>query len=117
MDDNGYDRNEQIDIFGRPDFRASLTGKYSFKSGKLKGLSLGLSQYFRSGSNIGKYYFYFDEDGNLLNKNYITGNDNVYSPSDEDKIDRSKTQKYYIKSKPEHNTIAFINYNNFLSKW
>ena len=113
MNDNGYDRNEQIDIFGRPDFRASITGKYSFKSGKLKGLSVGLSQYFRSGSNIGKYYFYFDESGNLLNKNYITGNDNVYSPSDEAKIDRSKTQKYYIKSKPEHNTIAFINYSNF----
>ena len=56
--------------------------------------------------------------GELLNKNYdyddLNGNDNVFnSPSDETKIDRSKTQKYYIKSKPEHNTIAFINYNNF----
>lgn len=113
VDENGYDRNELIDIFGRPAFRGSLTGKYSFKSGKLKGLSIGLSQHYRSGSNIGKYYFYFDQEGNLLNKNYITGNDNVFNPSDEAKIDRSKTQKHYIKSDPEHNTIAFINYNSF----
>lgn len=130
LDENEFVLNDQIDIFGRPDFRGSLTGKYSFKSGKLKGLTLGLSQHYRSGSNIGRYYFYFDKSGNLLNRNYITGqtgNANImdFSDSNEDKIrqdnegadadiiDRSKTKKYFIKSKDEHNTIAFINYNNF----
>jgi outer membrane receptor protein involved in Fe transport len=113
LDDNGYDKNELYFLPGRPDFRGSITGKYSFKSGKLKGLSLGLSQHYRSGSNIGKYYFYFDADGELLNINDIKGNDNVFNAADEAKIDRSKTQELYIKSRPEHNTIGFINYNNF----
>lgn len=129
MDQNGYNLDEQIDIFGRPDYRASITGKYSFRSGKLKGLSIGISQHYRSGSNIGRYYFYFDKDNNLLNSNQINsqyGNPNLYDyvdsngngkldsdePNDGDIIDRSKTQKYFIKSKPEHNTLAFINYNN-----
>ena len=31
LDDNDYDLNEQIDIFGRPDYRASFSGKYSLK--------------------------------------------------------------------------------------
>ena len=113
LDENGYDKNELYFLPGRPDFRGSITGKYSFKSGKLKGLSLGLSQHYRSGSNIGKYYFYFDADGNLLNINDIKRNNNVFDDSDEAKIDRSKTQEYHLKSKAEHNTIAFINYNNF----
>jgi outer membrane receptor protein involved in Fe transport len=113
LDENGYDRNELYFLPGRPDFRGSITGKYSFKSGKLKGLSLGLSQHYRSGSNIGKYYFYFDANGNLLNINEIKGTDNVFNAADEEKIDRTKTQEYYLKSKAEHNTIAFINYNNF----
>lgn len=137
MDQNGYDLNEQIDIFGRPDYRGSITGKYSFRSGKLKGLSFGISQHYRSGSNIGRYYFYFDKDNNLLNSNQIKGqygNSNVYDSEDLDRngiltgnedsnnngiidhdsdiIDRRKTQKYFIKSKPEHNTLAFINYKN-----
>lgn len=113
LDENGYDKNELYFLPGRPDFRGSITGKYSFKSGKLKGLSLGLSQHYRSGSNLGKYYFYFDADGNLLNINEIKGTDNIYHAEDEAKIDRSKTQEYHLKSKAEHNTIAFINYNNF----
>ena len=134
LDENEFDINEQIDIFGRPDFRGSLTGKYSFKSGKLKGLTLGLSQHYRSGSNIGRYYFYFDESGNLLNKNFITGqtgNPNIMDfndangdkirqddeAADVDIIDKSKTKKYFIKSKAEHNTIGFINYSNSFSSF
>ena len=66
MDQNGYKLNEQIDIFGRPDYRGSITGKYSFRSGKLKGLSFGMSQHYRSGSNMGRYYFYFDNNNNML---------------------------------------------------
>ena len=130
MDQNGYKLNEQIDIFGRPDYRGSITGKYCFRSGKLKGLSFGMSQHYRSGSNMGRYYFYFDNNNNMLNSNQIkaqVGNPNTFDgvdtnnngildtgePRDSDIIDRNKTQKYFIKSKPEHNTLAFINYNNF----
>lgn len=112
IDEEGYDRNELIDIFGRPDFRGSLTGKYSFKSGKLKGLSIGLSQHYRSGSNIGRFFTYYYENGEPINLNELAGGDNVISADERALIDRSRTQKSYIKSKSEHNTIAFVNYSN-----
>ena len=103
MNQNGYDLNEQIDIFGRPNFRGSFTSKYSFRNGILNGLSCGISQYYRSGSNIGSFFFYFDKNNKLLSSNDIKNGE---------KIDRDKTQKYYLKSKPEHNTVAFLNYKN-----
>ena len=48
--------------------RATLTGRYSFKEGPLKGLTLGLSQQYRSGSEQTKFNFYFDENNNQVNQ-------------------------------------------------
>ena len=55
--------------------------------------------------------------GNPLSYDFEDDNENgirdIGEASDGDIIDRSKTQKHYIKSKNELNTIAFINYKNF----
>ena len=40
----------ELMLLGRPDLRASLTGRYSFRQGKYKGLSFGVSQHYRSES-------------------------------------------------------------------
>ena len=85
LDENNYDINDQFELYGRPSYRASITGKYSFKNGKLRGLSFGLAQHFRSSSKLGKYTFnygnesYTDANGNGTfdqNENYVDLNNN-----------------------------------------
>jgi outer membrane receptor protein involved in Fe transport len=91
------------ELFGRPDYRASLTGRYAFKTGKLKGLACGLSQHFRSGSIATKFKVFYNEDEN--------GNTIIVN---EDNADYS--QDVYLKFGDEHNTTAFISYKGKLGK-
>ena len=84
---------QEYELFGRPKYRATLTGRYSFKKGNLKGLTIGLSQQFRTGSKQTKFNFYFDENNNQVNQ-----------------ADSIRTETYYLKFPDEHNTIAFLNY-------
>ena len=90
---NAVKNPEEFELFGRPKYRATLTGRYSFRHGLLKGFTLGLSQQYRSGSNQTKFNFYFDENNNQVS---------------EDNSIRSET--YYLKFPEEYNTIGFINY-------
>lgn len=90
----------QYELFGRPKYRASITGKYSIRSGLLKGLSGGLTQQYRSGSNQSKFTFNFDENGDLT--------------QNLDEV--SSTETYYLKYGAEHNTIAFMSYNGKFGK-
>ncbi len=70
LDENNYNINDQFELYGRPSIRASVTGKYSFRGGKLRGLSFGIAQHFRSSSKLGKYSFHYgtesftDQNGN-----------------------------------------------------
>ena len=84
---------EEFELFGRPKYRATLTGRYSFKDGPLRGLTLGLSQQYRSGSEQTKFNFYFDENNNQVNQ-----------------ADSIRSETYYLKFPDEYNTIAFLNY-------
>ena len=55
-----------FELFGRPDHRFTITGRYKFRDGSLKGLTLGASQRFRSGAPPTRMVFsYYDENGNL----------------------------------------------------
>lgn len=84
---------EEFELFGRPKYRATLTGRYSFKKGTFKGLTLGLSQQYRAGSEQTKFNFYFDENNNQVNQ-----------------ADSIRSETYYLKFPDEYNTIAFLNY-------
>ena len=84
----------QYELFGRPKNKASITGKYTIRNGLLKGLSCGVTQQYRSGSNQSKFTFNFDGNGNLT--------------QDSNEIVSSET--YYLKYGSEHNTIAFLSY-------
>ena len=86
---------EQYELFGRPRYRGSITGKYSIRSGEMKGLSFGLTQQYRSGSNQSVFTFNLDENGELT----------------ENEGEIRSTEAYYLKYGAEHNTIAFISYN------
>lgn len=91
---------DQYELFGRPKNRASITGKYSIRNGLLKGLSCGVTQQYRSGSNQSKITFNFDENGNL------TGDSNEIV----------STETFYLKYGSEHNTIAFLSYKGKFGK-
>ena len=96
----GLFKAEDKKLYGRPDYRASLTGKYTFYSGKMKGFSLGISQHFRSGTNqtrYAKYSYQYDGNGDV--------------------IDSETTVDYFYPTfEDEHNTIAFLSYQGRLIK-
>ena len=91
---------DQYELFGRPKNRASITGKYTIRNGLLKGLSYGVTQQYRSGSNQSKIIFNFDGNGNLT--------------QDSNEIVSSET--FYLKYGSEHNTIAFVSYKGKFGK-
>lgn len=94
---------DEYELFGRPDYRASLTGRYTFKTGKLKRLSCGLSQHFRSGSIASKFRIFYDTDSE--GNQFIT-----------DEANSSYHQDVYLKFGDEHNTVGFISYKGKLGK-
>ncbi len=67
------DNVDDYDLFGRPKFRVSVTGKYSHRYGKLKGLSYGISQLFRSGSK--QTSFNFENDDGSVDKIFLKFDD------------------------------------------
>ena len=81
---------DQKELFGRPNIRASLTGRYTVRSGKYKNLAFGLSQHFRSGSKQA-YYRVFNNDGS--------------------------SNKYYLIFPDEHTTSGFISYKGRFSSF
>ena len=101
-----YDKSDKK-LFGRPDWRASLTGKYSFKSGKLKGLAAGISQHFRSSSGqtrLAQVTSTYSENPDPLDTTFVP-----------ELID-TQFNYYYPTYKDEHNTIAFMSYRGKLGK-
>ena len=95
-----YD-NHDHKLFGRPDWRASLTGKYNFRSGKLKGFSFGISQHFRSSSGQTR----LERETDIYSVN-PDPSDTTFVPQ----VIDTQFDYYYPKYKDEFNTIAFANY-------
>ena len=93
--DPAVENPEQFELFGRPDHRASLTGRYEFKDGVLKGLTVGASQRFRSATVATRLVLGYDDDGNQ-------------------KIDR--IERVYLKFGDEHTTTAFVSWKKKLGK-
>ena len=77
---------EDFELFGRPDHRATLTGRYKFTDGKLRGLVIGASQRFRSASVQTRFDLPYDDDND--------GN-----------VDR--TERVYLKFGDEFSTSLF----------
>ena len=50
------------ELFGRPDHRAALTARYKFRSGALKGLTIGASQRYRSAAIQTRFDLYYDAE-------------------------------------------------------
>jgi hypothetical protein len=102
-----YYDNSDKKLFGRPDWRATLTGKYSFKSGKLKGLAAGISQHFRSSSGqtrLVQVTSTYSENPDPLDTTFVP-----------ELID-TQFNYYYPTYKDEYNTIAFMSYRGKLGK-
>ena len=86
---------EDFELFGRPDHRATLTGRYKFKSGPLKRLTLGLSHRFRSATTQTRFDLPYDDDGD--------GN-------------TDRTERVYLKFGDEHSTSAFAKWSKKLGR-
>ena len=61
--ESALDILEGLPTAGTSDHNLNLTAKYSFKSGKLKGLQLGINQKYRSAALLSHYFADLDGDG------------------------------------------------------
>lgn len=84
---------EEFELFGRPDHRATFTGRYKFTDGKLKGLAIGASQRFRSASVQTRFDLPYDDD-------------------DDGTVDR--TERVYLKFGDEFTTSLFATWSKKL---
>ena len=91
---------EDFELFGRPDHRAALTARYKFRSGALKGLTVGASQRYRSATIQTRLDLY-----------YNAANEPVGQPEDAD-----RTERHYLKFGDEHTTSAFATWEKKLGK-
>ena len=86
------------ELFGRPDHRFTITGRYKFRDGALKGLTLGASQRFRSATPQTRFDLNYDAN------NQPTG--------DPDEIVR--TDRVYLEFEDEHTTTIFATWSKKL---
>ncbi|CAI8313461.1 MAG: Catecholate siderophore receptor Fiu [Opitutia bacterium UBA7350] len=84
---------EDFELFGRPDHRATLTVRYKFTDGTLRGLAIGASQRFRSASIQTRFDLPYDDD-------------------DDGNVDR--TERVYLKFDDEHTTSVFVTWKKKL---
>ena len=91
---------ENFELFGRPDHRATLTGRYKFRSGALRGLTIGASQRYRSAANQTRFDLHYDENGDAVG----------------DPVDGGRTDRVYLKFGDEHTTSAFATWEKKLGK-
>jgi outer membrane receptor protein involved in Fe transport len=89
-----------FELFGRPDHRFTITGRYKFRDGALKGLTLGASQRFRSATPQTSFNLNYDAN------NIPTG--------DPDQIVR--TDKVYLEFEDEHTTTIFATWSKKLGR-
>ena len=89
---------ENFELFGRPDHRATFTGRYKFRSGALKGLTVGASQRYRSAANQTRFDLHYDGDGNAVG----------------DSDDAVRTDRVYLNFGDEHTTSAFATWEKKL---
>ena len=91
---------ENVELFGRPDHRATLTGRYKFRNGRLKGLTIGASQRYRSAANQTRFDLHYDENGNAVSESVVGG----------------RTDRVYLNFGDEHTTSAFATWEKKLGK-
>ena len=91
---------EDFELFGRPDHRAALTARYKFRSGALKGLTIGASQRYRSATIQTRFDLYYDANNNPVGQ-------------PEDAV---RTERYYLNFGDEHTTSAFATWEKKLGK-
>ena len=91
------------ELFGRPDHRAALTARYKFRSGALKGLTIGASQRYRSAAIQTRFDLYYDAENKPVGQPGEPGDD-------------IRTERYYLKFGDEHTTSAFATWEKKLGK-
>ena len=89
---------ENFELFGRPDHRATFTGRYKFRDGALKGLTIGASQRYRSAANQTRFDLHYDENGNAVGESVAGGH----------------TDRVYLNFGDEHTTSAFATWEKKL---
>jgi outer membrane receptor protein involved in Fe transport len=89
---------EDFELFGRPDHRAALTARYKFRSGALKGLTIGASQRYRSATIQTRFDLYYDADNNPVGQPDEAG----------------RTDRHYLSFGDEHTTSAFATWEKKL---
>ena len=89
---------ENFELFGRPDHRATFTGRYKFRDGLLKGLAIGASQRYRSASNQTRFDLHYDGAGNAVGESVASG----------------RTDRVYLNFGDEHTTSAFATWEKKL---
>jgi len=91
---------DDFELFGRPEHRAALTARYKFRSGALKGLTIGASQRYRSATIQTRFDLYYDADNNPVGQ-------------PEDAV---RTERHYLDFGDEHTTSAFATWEKKLGK-
>ncbi len=89
---------ENFELFGRPDHRATFTGRYKFSDGLLKGLTIGASQRYRSATNQTRFDLH-----------YNAANEAVGAP-----VVGGRTDRVYLNFGDEHTTSAFATWEKKL---
>jgi outer membrane receptor protein involved in Fe transport len=93
---------ENFELFGRPDHRATFTGRYKFRDGVLKGLTIGASQRYRSASNQTRFDLHYDANGDP-----VGDPNNIVTPV-------VRTDRVYLNFGDEHTTSAFATWEKKL---
>ena len=91
---------DEFELFGRPEHRAALTARYKFRGGALKGLTIGASQRYRSGTDQTRFDLYYDADNNPVGQPDPAG----------------RTDRVYLNFGDEHTTGAFATWEKKLGK-
>jgi hypothetical protein len=91
---------DDFELFGRPEHRAALTARYKFRDGALKGLTIGASQRYRSGTDQTRFDLY-----------YNAANEPVGQPDP-----AGRTDRVYLNFGDEHTTSAFATWEKKLGK-
>jgi outer membrane receptor for ferric coprogen and ferric-rhodotorulic acid len=87
------------ELFGRPEHRIAITGRYKFRDGPLKGLTLGASQRFRSATPQTRLDLYYDAANNPVGKD-----------------DAVRTESAYLEFGDEHTTTIFATWSKKLGR-
>ena len=105
---------EGLTVPGTSDHNLNLQLRYKFKQGKLKGITLGCNQKYRSAALLNNYFTDLDNDGD---QDFVATDVSYFNPISEETFTVTKDPFYHsLRLEDQHRTDFFIKWGGKLAK-